>query len=186
MLNKRIIIVFIVTGLILLIPLVAMQFTGEVNWSLFDFVFAAILLLSTGLVFEHAMRKANNLAYKAAAAIAIGTAFLLIWSNLAVGITGSENNPVNLLYFGVLIIGIIGTVIARFQPRGMAQTLFVTAIAHTVAAVIALILWNPVLDASFPEPDSSWLAVIGVNVMFVVLFTGSALLFLRASTAIKK
>jgi hypothetical protein len=186
MLNKRIIIVFIVTGLILLIPLAAMQFTGEVNWSLTDFVFAAVLLLCTGLLFEVAMRKGNNLAYKAAAVLAIGTAFLLIWANMAVGITGSENNPVNLLYFGVLIVGIIGTVIVRFQPRGMALTMFGTALAHILAAIIALILWNPELDASFPEPDSTWVAAIGVNVMFVLLFAASALLFHRASNAVQK
>ena len=43
---------------------------------------------------------------------------LLIWMNLAVVLIGSENNPANLLYLGVLCIAILGAFIARLQPRG--------------------------------------------------------------------
>ena len=38
-----------VAALVLLIPLIAMQFTDEVNWSGGDFVFAALLLLGVGI-----------------------------------------------------------------------------------------------------------------------------------------
>jgi len=42
--RKPIIVLSIVTALILSIPLVAMQFSKEVNWSVMDFVVAAILI----------------------------------------------------------------------------------------------------------------------------------------------
>jgi hypothetical protein len=49
--------------------------------------------------------------------------------NLAVGIIGSEDNPANLMYGGVLAVGIIGAIIARFEPHGMARALVATTLA---------------------------------------------------------
>ena len=59
--------------------------------------------------------------------------------NLAVGIIGTEDNPANLMYGGVLAVGIVGAIIARFQPHGMARALVATALAQALVAVIALI-----------------------------------------------
>jgi hypothetical protein len=36
--------------------------------------------------------------------LAVGTALFLVWSNLAVGLIGSENNPANMMYLGVLAV----------------------------------------------------------------------------------
>ncbi len=68
-------------------------------------------------------------ACRSAVGVALATAVILMWVNGAVGVIGSENNDANLMYFGVLAVGIIGAVIARFQPRGMALALFATALA---------------------------------------------------------
>lgn len=79
------IIISVVFG-ILLIPLVAMQFTDEVNWSITDFVIAGILLFGCGLLIELIIRNAKKSKYKAVF-IAIVLLFLfLIWMELAVGI----------------------------------------------------------------------------------------------------
>ena len=43
--------------LLLLIPLVAMQFTSEVNWTLSDFVVGGMLLFGTGIICELVIRK---------------------------------------------------------------------------------------------------------------------------------
>ena len=43
------------------------------------------------------------------------------------------------MYGGVPAVGIIGAIIARFQPDGMAHALFATALAQMLVAVIALI-----------------------------------------------
>jgi hypothetical protein len=126
-------------ALVLLLPLVAMQFTEDVAWDLADFaIFGAMLVGACG-TYELAARERDNSAYRAAVGVALAAAFILVWMNLAVGIIGNEENPANLMYGGVLAIGIIGAVIARFQPHGMARALVATALAQTLVAVIALI-----------------------------------------------
>ena len=84
--NKRLSIIVSIVFFLLLIPLIAMQFTDEVNWNLFDFVVAAALLLSTGLAIDFVIRKVKSTKYRIALAIIIFTILLLIWAELAVGI----------------------------------------------------------------------------------------------------
>ncbi len=123
---------------LLLLPLVAMQFTAEVDWDAADFIVIGAMLFAACGTVELAARLSRNTAYRAAVGVAVVAAFLLVWINLAVGIIGSENNPANLMFAGVLVVGIIGAVVARFQPRGMAQALVATAIAQASIGVIAL------------------------------------------------
>jgi len=87
--NKRFTIIILTIAIILLIPLIAMQFTNEVNWTLYDFVVAGALLLSTGLICEFAIRKIKIIKYRIAICIALLVALLLIWAELAVGIFGT-------------------------------------------------------------------------------------------------
>lgn len=87
--NKRVIGIVLAVALLLLIPLIAMQFTEEVNWKLGDFVAAAILLLGTGLMCELVMRKINKTAYRIAFCVAMLIVLVLIWLELAVGIFGT-------------------------------------------------------------------------------------------------
>ena len=131
-------------ALLLLTPLLAMQFTDEVDWGVADFAFAGILILATGGAYELTARTTGNRSYRAAAAIALATAFILIWVNLAVGIIGSEDNPANLMYGAVLGVGIIGAALARLRPHGMAGAMAATAIAQALVAVIAQIAGTPV------------------------------------------
>ncbi len=125
-------------AVILLLPVVAMQFTDEVAWDLADFlVFGAMLVAACG-AYELASRMSANTAYRAGVGVAIATAFVLVWVNLAVGIIGNESNPANLIYFGVLALAIIGASIARFQSTGMARALVAMALAQALVAVFAL------------------------------------------------
>lgn len=86
---KRPIIILLVIFFMLLIPLVAMPFTDEVNWSVFDFVIAGILLLGTGLLFEFTLRKINTIKYRIVILGSILLVLLIIWIELAVGILGT-------------------------------------------------------------------------------------------------
>ncbi len=88
-LNKRLIGIFIAIGLLLLIPLVAMQLTDEVNWKFGDFIIAGILLLTAGLMCEIAIRKISEFRYRIGICIVIIVALLLVWAELAVGIFGT-------------------------------------------------------------------------------------------------
>ena len=87
--NKRLVGIIITVAVLLLIPLIAMQFTSEVNWSLFDFVVAAFLLLGTGLMCEFVLRKVNKTKHRIAVCAVILAAFLIIWVEIAVGIFGT-------------------------------------------------------------------------------------------------
>lgn len=173
--NKNIIYIVLATAFILLLPLLAMQFTDEVAWSLGDFAVAGVLLIGTGITYELITRKAGNIMYRFAVGVALAAAFILIWANLAVGLIGSEDEPANLMYIGVLAVGIIGTIIARLQPRGMERALFATALAQALVTVIALIA------GMYRYPGSSVSEILNVNGVFIVLWVGSALLFRRAS-----
>lgn len=124
---------------LLLLPLVAMQFTAEVDWTTSDFIVFGVMLFGACGTWEVAARMSGNRAYRAGAAIAIVGGFLLVWVNLAVGIIGNEGNAANLMYFGVLAIGIIGACIARFHPLGMARALVAMAIAHGLIVIVALV-----------------------------------------------
>lgn len=87
--NKRLIIILTAVAILLLIPLIAMQFTDEVNWTLSDFLVAGTLLLGTGLMCEFVLRKASKTVYRIFICLAILIAFLLVWAELAVGIFGT-------------------------------------------------------------------------------------------------
>ncbi len=169
--NKNIIRIAFATGVILLLPLLAMQFTDEVAWSPGDFALAGALIFGAGLTYELVAGKRENIAYRAAVGLAVGTALFLVWANLAVGLIGNEKNPANLIYLGVLAVGIGGALVARFQAPGMARALFATAFAQALVAVIALL-------AGF---RSSWT----LNGIFVVLWLGAAFLFLRAGATLR-
>ncbi len=173
--SKNIIRIALVTALLLLIPLVAMQFDTGVDWNLFDFVVAGALLFGSGLAYELIARKGGNTAYRAAVGVAVATALLLVWINLAVGIIGSEDNPINGLYFVVIFVGIIGAGIARFRPRGMAWALFATAFAQMLVPVIALLIGKS--QASALQDPPGFVGVLALNAFFAGLFVVAGLLF---------
>ena len=87
--KKKFINIILTIAMLLLIPFIAMQFTDQVNWTLFDFVIMGILLLSTGLLFEIAIQKITQKRVRIALYIAIIVVFLIIWAELAVGIFGT-------------------------------------------------------------------------------------------------
>ncbi|MBC73180.1 MAG: hypothetical protein CMH47_13130 [Muricauda sp.] len=87
--NKRLITILAVALSILSIPLIAMGFTNEVNWSTFDFLVVGILLIGTGLVLEFILRKIKTLRYRIILGIVLFVVLLMVWAELAVGIFGT-------------------------------------------------------------------------------------------------
>ena len=87
--NRRPLILSIAAAGILLIPLVAMQFTSEVNWNAADFIVAAALLFGMGTVLELTLRSVKKKSHQIAAGIFLLCTLALIWAELAVGIFGS-------------------------------------------------------------------------------------------------
>lgn len=79
----------LVASALLLLPLLAMQFTSEVNWSLFDFAVAAVLLFGTVTAIEFVLVKVRKPIYRLALCATVVVALVLIWLELAVGIFGT-------------------------------------------------------------------------------------------------
>jgi hypothetical protein len=119
-------------ALLLMLPAIAMQFTSEVNWTASDFIVMGALLGTIGLTTEYLVRRSGSTAYRIGAVIAMATAFLTIWVNLAVGMIG-DDNPYNLLFGGVLTVALAGSIMANFKPSGMARTMFTAAAAQALA-----------------------------------------------------
>ena len=87
--NKRLFGILLTVAFILSIPLIAMQFTNEVDWSFSDFAIMGFLLTSTGLVVELVIRKVRKPENRFIVIAAILALLFLIWAELAVGIFGS-------------------------------------------------------------------------------------------------
>jgi DMSO/TMAO reductase YedYZ heme-binding membrane subunit len=87
--TQRLSIVLGIVVLILLIPLVAMQFTNEVNWDLTDFIVMGALLFLTGTCIEVVTRVVKSAQLKLAFTLIILLILFLVWAELAVGIFGS-------------------------------------------------------------------------------------------------
>lgn len=119
--------------------------------------------------------RTHSTAYRTALGMAVAAALILVWLSLGVGIIGKDGDPANLMYVGVLAVGIIGTILARLQARGMARALFTMALAQALVAAIALI-------AGLGLPWSGPAEILLLNGFFVALFIGSAWLFRRAAS----
>ena len=87
--NKRLVGIVISVVVLLLMPLIGMQFSDEVNWSLMDFLIAGILLLGTGLICEFIMRKVKKKENRIVLILIALVLLLLIWIELAVGVFGT-------------------------------------------------------------------------------------------------
>ena len=148
-----------------LLPLVAMQLTAEVN--LAETIAYGVILLAAAGTYELALAlRTRNIAYRIAVGVAVAAALLLVWMH---GAVGTEDDSPGLMFFGVLVVGIIGAIIARFRPQDMARALFGTALAQALVAVIAMIAWKQYFE------------ILVLNGFFIALWVGSALLFRRAS-----
>lgn len=155
-------------ALLLLLPLVAMQFTQEVAWTPSDFIVFGVLLLVACGTYELGAALSRSTAYRAAVGLSVAGGFLLVWVNLAVGIIGTEHDPANLMFGGVLLVGAVGALLARFQPLGMARALGATALAQALVALIAL-------------GTGSGLEAAALSAFFAALWLASAWLFRRAA-----
>ena len=146
-------------------------------WSPADFVVAGVIFAIVGGTFELAVRASGNASYRAGAAIALAAAFLLVWINLAVGIIGNENNPLNLLFFGVIAAALVGSIIARFRAAGMARAMIIVAAIEGLIGITTFIL-----GPGAAEPPGA-LGLLGLIEFFALMWLLSAWCFRRAARA---
>lgn len=150
---------------LVLLPLLALKVADANAWEVGDLMFAAVIIGGVGLAFELAVRTSPGWTYRAGAALAVVAVFLLTWGNLAVGFVGSEDNPINIIYFAMPAIAVAGALFSGFRANGMAVTMAAAAVAQVAAGLIALV------NDSFTGP---------LTVFFTGLWLASACLFRRS------
>ena len=87
--NQRSVLLFSIPFVLLSIPLIAMQFTKEVNWTLSDFVIMGILLFVTVFTIDLVLKKVKTFKSRLILVLGIIALLLIIWAEMAVGIFGS-------------------------------------------------------------------------------------------------
>ena len=97
--------VALLAALVLLVPLVAMQLTDGVAWSVADFVLAGVLLAgNVGALYELALRTPGSFVYRAIATV-IGVAAI---------VAGEADDAPGLVGFGFLVV--LGTIALAVRP----------------------------------------------------------------------
>lgn len=87
--TKSLVIILIIVGTLLLIPLIGMQFSDGIDWSLFDFLIMGILLFTTGIGIAYSLKKISSSKNRIITIGVILLIFFLIWAELAVGVFGT-------------------------------------------------------------------------------------------------
>ncbi|QDW67965.1 hypothetical protein FPZ22_12420 [Luteimonas granuli] len=163
----------------MLLPAVAMRFDTGVDWGAGDFiVMGAMLAIACGL-YELATRLSDRTSWRAGFGLAVATGFLTVWVNLAVGMFGSEDNRLNLMFGGVLLVAALGALLARFRARGMAWAMVAAAAAQLAAAAVGLAV-GLAADAYAP-PGPMLVRETVLTACFALPWLASALLFRRAA-----
>ena len=161
-------------GVALLIPLV-LTLLALWRWRPGAVVVGVIILVGgAGLAHELVVKnRMSGRAYRFAVGLAVAAVLVLVWINAAVGgILGDD--PANMMYFGVLLVGCSGAVIARLEPYGMSRALLAMAFALVLVPAIALGIGTPAFANGVA-------AVFGLHVLLALPFVGAAVLFRRAS-----
>lgn len=169
----------IITIAILSLPVIGMQISSEVDWGILDFFIMGTLIYSTGLAFEFISSREKSTAYHIAVGVGLLGALSLVWVNLAVGMIGNEDTMANALYLGVLAVGGVGGIVARFKPRAMAKVMWIVTATHIGATVIGLGMWWP-----REVTMDTWNAVIrtgGATTIFLMFWVWSAVMFEQSS-----
>lgn len=114
----------------------------------------------------------GQIPYWIGVAVAVAAGAVQVWINLAVGIVGSEDNPVNQGFFGVVITAMACAYVARFRAGEMARAMVAVA---GVQALLAVML------ATAPSNARDVMAVLVLSSGFIVLWLISAALFRRSA-----
>lgn len=119
----------------------------------------------------------HTLAYRLGFGVAASAALLLLSMIAAVGVLAERGAAVDRIYFCVLGLGVIGALMVRFEARGMAYAMLMSAAAQV------LVIPSALASGLHRGPENSLAEVVAVNAVFAVAFVGAASLFFYAAAA---
>jgi len=125
--------------------------------------------------------RAGTTHYRLGLATAIFAGLFQVWMNLAVGIVGSEDNPVNQGFFMVVATAAACAFTARLKAEAMARAMLATAgVQALLGAVVATAPSTVIADAKGP------LGVVVLSGGFVGLWLLAAFFFHRSARAAER
>lgn len=151
---------------ILAVPAIAMQFSKEIAWGPEDFLVVGVLLAAVCSTIEFASRASTSGLYRVGVALAALGGFALIYINLAVGIIGDEQNPRNLVFLAIPMLGFLGALVGRFKAAILVKLLVAMAAVQ--------------FFSMFMAPTDMLRIMIPFTGLFVGLWLLSALLIRRS------
>lgn len=110
-------------------------------------------------------------AYRGGALVALSASFVEVWMNAAVGIVGSNDNPVNQGFFGIVVTAGACAFVARFRPDGMARAMLAVAVVQTLLAIAVA-----TAPSTAQDPMGAW-GVLALSGFFVAMWLVAAALF---------
>lgn len=138
-----------------------------------------LLLLASiliGIVIAVISTWKNRTGIRPALGLSLFTSFLIVWMNAAVGIIGSEDNRINIIYYGLVSFSIIWVMIENYTLLGFARSMFASMIVTVLLGVSVMIA------AGMNGVSLIGLIQIAVlNGIFAVLYGISALLFRKSA-----
>lgn len=153
---------------LLALPAVGNNLTDEIDWTTSDFAFAAFILVLAGTGIELIVKYSRTWARTTGLFVTLFGAFATIWTNLAVGILGTESNPINLWFFALLLAGLLASLIVHFRAEkmvwitaGLGAGQFGIGIAAKITAADVPVQW-------------------GVLALFAAIWGMAAILFAKA------
>jgi len=148
-----------------------MQFSDEVMWSSSDFVVAAIGSYGALGAYKLLARLSSDSVFRAGYGFAIGGALMLLWVNLAVGLTDSAADG---FYLMVVAMAAVGLITLRERPALLAIAMVATALAQALVGMVALAM------GIVPAHNSPF-QILGLAILFSAPFAISASFFRKAA-----
>ncbi len=148
--------------LMLIFPLIATYLSPEVNWGLEDFIVAGCLLMAISFAYWLLARRTKHLNFRVGIAVMLFAYLLSIWVNMAVGIIGEPENPVNLLFYVLLAGGALPLVWGKLSLESMKTTNTFLAISFVITSAAVLYLGYSAAAAVFTVAIAAAFAVSAV------------------------
>jgi hypothetical protein len=124
---------------------------------------------------EEMAGKPGRIAFRIGVAVALAGSFLEVWINLAVGIVGSEDNPVNQGFYLVVAAACACAFTARLRADAMARAML------AVAGLQALLGLAVATAPSTARDPMGAVGVLALSAFFAALWLASAALFHRSA-----
>lgn len=166
---------FAFPALVLCIPLVAMQFTAAVQWTLADFMVAGGLLYGSLFGFRWMTSQRPSRLFSIGAALGIVSALIMVWATLAVGIIGNEAEPINQLYLCLAAGLVVFGAISRFGALALSRLMW------SAALIQALIPAGAYLFAGLGLSTAQWAFTAVFSGCLAALFAVSGAVFRRSA-----